>query len=92
MPIRVTEKKCFGSAGCNVTYAIDAPTYLGVAQFPTTGAVEVTYQVVGGESAVIDTFTVEDGQVAWSAEGRTRTAKESDELTVEVTNVTYRTY
>ena len=32
--VRVTEKQCFGSAGCNVSFTID-PTYVGSANSRT---------------------------------------------------------
>lgn len=90
--IRVTEMKCFGSAGCNVTYTVESPKYKGVADLPATGTIEVTYEVVGVEDAVIATFTVRDGQVEWDGTGTAGVKSKDSKISTKVTNVTYRTY
>src|SRR4051794_27596121 len=58
--ILVLEKQCFGSAGCNVSFRID-PHFTG------TGGVkdlEVTYEVVGGENPLTNTFTIDSAGTA----------------------------
>ena len=47
--IKILSKKCFGSAGCSVTYRIK-PEYVGDQSLPSSGTVEVTYRVKGDES------------------------------------------
>jgi hypothetical protein len=45
--VKILEKQCFGSAGCNVVYQID-PTYTGAT--PLTGrTLTVVYEVTGSE-------------------------------------------
>lgn len=86
--IKVLEKKCFGSAGCNVTFRIE-PEYLGTVDLPSDGTVEVFYEVKGGEDPLLNNFTIEDGQASYDSEERIQTASSDDELTGVVTSVDY---
>ncbi len=56
LAVRITDKQCFGNAGCNVTYKV-VPDYNGPAL--GEGAWEVTFRVKGPEAgAEIGSFTV----------------------------------
>ena len=82
--ITLLEKKCFGSAGCNVTFRID-PTYTGTGSVED---VEVTYEVVGGEDPLINTFTVDSaGTASFPEQESIQTASEGTELSVQVLSV-----
>lgn len=82
--IKVLEKKCFGSAGCNVTFRID-PAYSGAADSSST---EVTYEVLGGEDPIINTFTIDSaGTASFDSEEFVSTPSSGGELTAKVTNV-----
>lgn len=87
--VHVLEKKCFGSAGCNVTYQIE-PLYKGVTPLPSSGETTVTYEVKGAEDQIINTFTIRGTQVTFDSEERTQTKRSGDELTAEATRVVYR--
>lgn len=82
--IRVREKQCFGSAGCNVTFQI-VPRYTG--SHDLGGSWDITYRVVGGEDPIINTFTVDDGEASYDEEEYASTARESDKLAAKVTGV-----
>lgn len=90
--LTLTEQKCFGSAGCNVNYRVETPTYIGTAPLPTSGTIEVTYKVLGAEDPIMESFTVTGGQVRWSETGYASTQNADVELTAEVTAVNYRNY
>jgi hypothetical protein len=83
--VKVLTKKCFGSAGCNVTYRID-PEYVGSAPLPD-GTVEVTYTVKGAEDPIINTFTIEDGEASFESEERASTSSSKKTLTAAATDV-----
>jgi hypothetical protein len=62
--VKVRDKQCFGSAGCNVTVKT-TPKYVGDQELPESGTIEVTYKLTGDEAGrITKSFTVEDGQAA----------------------------
>lgn len=80
----VLEKQCFGSAGCNVTFRID-PSYTGSG---SATDVEVTFEVLGGDDAYIDTFTIDsEGTATFTSEATVGTPSANAELTAKVTAV-----
>lgn len=85
----VKAKKCYGSAGCNVTIDIE-PGYVGAATLPDAGTTEVTYRVLGVEDDYVNTFTLEGTQVSFRGDDMVRTKSSDAELTAEVTRVVYR--
>ena len=92
MSLTVTEMKCFGSAGCNVNYRIDPPSYQGTAQFPSTGSVEVLYEIQGATDVIKGKFVVKGGKVNWDDTGFCSVANADAVLTPVVTTVTYLPY
>ena len=86
--IKILKKRCFGSAGCNVTFRI-VPKYTGTSPLPDTGTIEVTYEVKGGEDPLINTFTIEDGTASYASEESIGTPKSSSKLKAKVTDVTH---
>lgn len=85
---KVTKKQCFGSAGCNVEVTID-PQYLGAGDLPDSGTIEVTYQITGGEDPVVNTFTVEGGQISYTKTEDVQTASSKAKIKAKVTGVDY---
>lgn len=86
--VKVLTKKCFGSAGCNVTFRIK-PTYVGTQDLPTTGTIEVSYKIKGGDEPLTNTFTVADGEASYDSEEYIGTRSSSSKLTAVVTEVEY---
>jgi len=84
LTIKVLEKQCFGSAGCNVTFRID-PKYNGTADSSNT---EVTYEVLGAEDEIINTFTIDSaGTASFDSNEFASTSSSSKTLTAKVTDV-----
>lgn len=87
--VKILKKKCFGSAGCNVTYRI-VPKYVGASDLPDTGTIEVTYEVRGLEDgAAVNTFTIEAGEASYDSEETGQIETSKTKLTGKVTDVTY---
>lgn len=90
LAVRITSKKCFGSAGCNVDFEVDL-TYSGAGVEPGS-AWSLTYDVQGGEDVFTDTLTMtfgDDGirgKYTYS-EGSIGTTKSSAKLTAVVTAI-----
>lgn len=84
--VSVLEKKCFGSAGCNVTYQIE-PAYVGAADLPTGKDITVVYEIQGGEEPQTGRFTLRDGQARFDSEESIQTSSSSSVLTAVVTQV-----
>jgi hypothetical protein len=82
--ILVLEKKCFGSAGCNVVFRID-PSFTGTGSAKN---LEVTYEVVGGEDPLTNTFTIDSaGTASFSDRETLSTRSNGAELSAHVVNV-----
>jgi len=84
--VKIREKECFGSAGCNVTYQID-PDYVGVEDIGD-GTWDITYRVSGPEDGpTINTMDLEDGTFSFDEEETTSTPSSSTKLKATVTRV-----
>lgn len=57
LTVQVLEQKCFGSAGCNVTFRIDVG-YSGQYMRAGEGPYEIVYTVAGTEDPFIGRFTL----------------------------------
>jgi hypothetical protein len=88
LAVKITSKKCFGSAGCNVEYRIKPATAVSK---PFAETYEVTFTVKGDESGpIIGSFVVaEDGSIedASDLEGYASTPRASTKITARVTSV-----
>lgn len=85
--IKILSKKCFGSAGCSVTYRIK-PEYVGDQSLPSSGTVEVTYRVKGNESGPqANTFPIEDGEASYEKEEYLSTPSSGTSITAKVIEV-----
>jgi hypothetical protein len=91
MTMKVTEKKCFGSAGCNVGFELTL-VYIGPALRPDS-TWDVTYDVTGADDPYTNTMTVTCDSNGQPFEYRqednemVQTAKSSSKLTIVVTAV-----
>lgn len=84
--LKILSKRCFGSAGCNLTYTID-PVYLGAESLDDVSAT-VTYEVLGGDSGPqINSFTLDSDVITYQEKEFISTPSSSTELEVEVTDV-----
>jgi hypothetical protein len=85
---KIKDKQCFGSAGCNVQFAIDLG-YGGPPLDPDT-TWEITYEVSGVEDGpLIGTLQVTGTQYT-VPERSAQTKKKDDQLTVKVAGVSKR--
>jgi hypothetical protein len=87
---KITQKQCFGSAGCNVTFTVDL-SYVGKGAKPNS-TWDITYDAVGTEDALTDTITVHvDGTgmpgTYDSHEELVQTKKTSDAITLRITAI-----
>lgn len=90
LTVKVLEKSCFGSAGCNVTARIE-PSYVGATPLPTSGTVEVTYRWVGPEDTKVSTFTIDgDGTAHFDGGELLSVPSSGTKLSVVITDVSYR--
>lgn len=86
LKVKVTEKKCFGSAGCNITYHIDM-TYNGAALDPSDTWL-ITYQVAGVEDGpAINTLELTGDEYSYDKSELGQTSSSSKKLTAKVTDI-----
>ena len=87
--VKVTERQCFGSAGCNVTVQID-PQYVGTQDLPNSGTISVTYEISGDTSGpIVGTFTVENSQASYDKSTDMDTKSAHTKIAAKVTDVSY---
>lgn len=86
--VKITDKQCFGSAGCSIDYKID-PQYVGSRELPDVGVIEVTYEITGDEDPIIGTFTVEGTRAEFDEEGSMSTPRSSTKVKARITDVEY---
>jgi hypothetical protein len=87
LTVKVLEKQCFGSAGCNITFRIDLS---GGGELDPDKTYELTYEVKGGEDPLINTMTVTGKQYERQDRESIQTSSSSKKLTAVVTSVTER--
>lgn len=94
LSVKITDKQCFGSAGCNVQWEIKAAVDGGknTTKVAPGDTCAVTYRMRGLEDTKVGTITVnDDGTYTnedWSAFGQTK--RSSAKVTAEVTEVECR--
>jgi hypothetical protein len=89
--IKVTDKQCFGSAGCNVSYKVGLD-YLGSQSLPDEGTTDITYKISGAEDPIIGTLTLDSEGKFDASEESTSTRSSSSKLTAKVTEVDYNEF
>jgi hypothetical protein len=86
LKVKVLDKQCFGSAGCNVTYRV-VPVYTGDS-FSSDREAEVTYEVHGLEDTATSTFTMDGtGSANLNSEETGSTTSSGKKLTAKVVDV-----
>jgi hypothetical protein len=86
LTLNMLSKKCFGSAGCSLTYSI-TPLYTGTEQLDSQ-VYTVVYQVTGGEDGPqLNSFTGVGPQIHYQKEETISTSSSKATLKVEVTSV-----
>ncbi|MEV0386604.1 hypothetical protein [Nonomuraea sp. NPDC050643] len=83
--IRILEKACFGSAGCNITYRIK-PSYSGP-DLTSDQEFTVTYEVRGGEDPQINSFEMTGEEASFASEEFISTSSSASKLRAVVTDV-----
>ncbi len=84
--VTVTEKKCYGSAGCNLTYTI-SPTFLGATKDLEGRSFKVIYEVTGGDDPEIGNFTLTGTNMRYTESSRISTPSADPVLSAQVTSV-----
>lgn len=92
LKVRVTEKKSFDTAGCNVKYRVYDLTYNGLLEgLNPDKEYELTYEVRGIEGGASDTITFQGGKYSSPDEEygsiSQKTCRKAKPLTVVVTEV-----
>lgn len=82
-----TEKKCFGSAGCNISFTVDLA--YGGPELDPSKTYELRYEVTGGEDPYLSTIEIE-GDSYTSHEESVSTASQSAELAATVLDIRER--
>ncbi|QLQ16163.1 MAG: hypothetical protein HZY73_11430 [Micropruina sp.] len=86
--LKVLNKECFGSAGCNVKVRASL-SYGGLEEVPQEGTVEVSFRIKGAEDPYESTFEVTEGGSYSPDEVMVSTRSSKAKLTAEVTDVEY---
>jgi hypothetical protein len=87
---KVTQKQCFGSAGCNVTFTVDL-AYVGKGAKPNS-TWDITYDAVGPEDVLTDTIKLRFDATGThgtydSTEQVVSTKRSSDAITLKITAI-----
>ncbi|MFD1085201.1 hypothetical protein [Micromonospora andamanensis] len=87
LKVKMLDKQCFGSAGCNVEFRVSEVTYVGAGLDPDA-TYEISYEFKGLEDPMIGTFEL-SGDGSYSIEDREfgMTRRSSDKVKAEVTDV-----
>lgn len=84
--LKVTEKQCFGSAGCLVTTKASV-TYIGVYETDELPSlIDITYKIKGATEPYTATIEMEDGKYSPDV-ANVETKRKSDKLEAVVTSV-----
>ena len=87
LKVKMLDKQCFGSAGCNVQFRVSDLTYSGSGLDPDA-TYELSYKFKGLEDPMIGTFELEgDGSYRIAEREFGSTRRSSDKVTAVVTEV-----
>lgn len=59
LSVKTLQKKCFGSAGCNVTFRIEVAATDPMMSLDPSKTYELTYEIEGSEDPYINTLTIQ---------------------------------
>lgn len=85
LSVKTLEKRCFGSAGCNVVFQIE-PTYSG-GELDPSQTYRVVYEVTGGDDVHIGNMTVRGDQYSVEEQSHLGTPNSNATLEATVTDV-----
>lgn len=87
LKVKITDKQCFGSAGCSVEYQVE-PTYLGGSADDLSGRnFDITY-TVKGDSSGAQTGTIEMSDGSYDLESRSAdTASNGVQLVAQISSI-----
>lgn len=86
LTVKVLEKKCFGSAGCNVTYRV-VVAQANAKTFDPSKEYEVTYEVKGIEDSAVNTLKITGGQYSTDEKEFGSTKSSSIKLSAVITDI-----
>lgn len=86
LTVKVLEKECFGSAGCNIKYRM-VIKQVGTKTFDPAKTYEITYSLKGTEDPVIGTLTVTGDQYDADEYNRTGTKTSKAVITAVITDI-----
>lgn len=87
LTIKVLEKKCFGEAGCNVTFRVNLAYDDSAGALDPDKTYEITYRVRGGDEPLVNTLEATGDDYSRDREELIGTAGPSAKLTAKVTDV-----
>lgn len=82
----VLEQKCFGSAGCSLSYTIK-PTFMGSVSDLEGRSLKVVYEVTGGDEPQVGYFSLEGTNMRYDETARISTPSADAVLAAQVTQV-----
>lgn len=87
LDLTIVEKKCFGSAGCHVSYDL-SPTYIGGTLDDLKGQKgRIVFEIVGGDDEQVENFTFDGEDIRIKDSYRVSTPSEDAVITAEVVQV-----
>lgn len=88
LDVKVTEQKCFGSAGCNVKFHVEL-TYAGLPLDPNK-TYELVYRIDGTEDAYVNSLTLTGSKYTADESEFVQTKSSKSTLAAVVTDVSQR--
>lgn len=86
LTLKITEKQCFGSAGCNVGTKVSV-SYVGIEDLEDLPSnIDITFDIKGGEDPYTATIEMEDGKYSPDT-ALIQTKSSKSKLTVKITAV-----
>lgn len=84
--VKIKQKQCFGSAGCDLVFQID-PHYIGTQDISSL-SLSITYEVSGVQDGPqINTFTIVNGTASFDSSETAQTTSTTFHLTAKATDV-----
>jgi hypothetical protein len=86
--LKITDKQCFGSAGCNVDVRVKIGYYGDSSLIPEDATIELTYKIRGASDGAVIGSTTVTNQTEYDVNTESvETRSSSSKLSVEITDV-----
>jgi hypothetical protein len=86
--LKITDKQCFGSAGCNVDVRVKIGYYGDSSLIPEDATIELTYKIKGASDGAVIGSTTVTNQTEYDVNTESvETRSSSSKLSVEITDV-----